>query len=118
MIELFNNNILLGYVDDYYNRLSRVGYVKDKTTLNYVLYLFLVDFVDTMYVYISEDDYKKLEKAISKIFFEHDCLLSYKTFSSVRAKIAGPYYMGNGNMRIDESDNVPKSGEMKEIRGV
>lgn len=118
MVEVLEHKKAIGYLKNYFDQLAKFGYVKKGTTSRYMLYLFLVDFVDSLYRFFTEEDYCNVEKALSALFSGGDCLLSYPAFCSARAKLGKPQYTGAGSIRITETGNHPRTTEDDNLRGV
>lgn len=118
MVEVLEHKKALGYLNKYFDQLAKFGYAKKGTTSRYLLYLFLVDFVDTLYRFFSEEDYCKVEEVLTGLFSGGDCLLSYPLFCSARAKLGKPQYMGSGSFRVTQSGNSPRITEDDNLRGV
>jgi len=89
------------YLDNYFNLLSATGYVKHRTVVDYLVWLFMVDFVERVYALLSNEDYNKINNALIRIFSCNNCLLPYKT---LRTKLifGEPVYMGKFILRITE----------------
>ena len=117
MVEVLEHKKALGYLDKYFDQLTKFGYIKKCTASRYLLYLFLVDFVDTLYMFFSEKDYNDVGKLLSELFSDGDCLLSYPVFCSIRAKLGQPQYMGSGRIRITEIDSYQRKTENDKLRG-
>lgn len=94
MVEMVNDKKVLERVSSYFEMLRNTGYVKAGTTSKYLLYIFLFDFVDTLYDYITEEDYEKINLLLRSIFSSGDCLLPYRTSDVNAAKIVTPHYHG------------------------
>lgn len=115
MIEIINSKSAVNYLENYYNALKRMGYVKKPVMYRYLAYAFLVDYVDTLYYFLSEKDYCKIEEAMLSIFRNADCLLTYSNFCLQKAKIGNPYASvtlrgieTRANLRATETNNLRK----------
>ena len=64
----------------YFTQLAYTGYVKQSTNAKYLLFAFLVDFSDTVYDYLSEEDKIELDALLSSLFSSNDCLLRHRIF--------------------------------------
>lgn len=74
------DNILYTVISRYFNILSKFGYVSYNEVYN-ILYLILIrDFVyNDFYGYITEDDYRHIEKSLYCLFGK-SCLIPYPDF--------------------------------------
>lgn len=118
MVEVLEHKKALEYLNKYFDQLAQFGYAKPGTTSRYLLYVFLVDFVDTLYRFFSEDDYCKVDDVLSSLFSGGDCLLSYPLFCTVMAKLGEPQYMGAGSIRVTETGKHPRETEDDKLRGI
>lgn len=93
MISIIEKEKALPIVSNYFSLLSRTGYVKHDTVRRYLLYLFLIDFTEWVYPFITNEDYFTIDKALIQIFSGGGCLLPYQTIFTNRAKV-GKAYVG------------------------
>lgn len=80
MEEVLEHKKALDYIKGYYDVLSKEGYVKKNTERMFLRYLFLIDFVDTVYYYLTDEDYKVIEDCLHNWFSNGECLLPYPLF--------------------------------------
>ena len=106
MIELIENEKALALVNRYFTMLGNTGYVKQKTVSRYLLYLFLVDFVDTLYFFMTDEDYDKVSTLLTSLFSGAGCLLPYKLNCSQHAVVGLPTYMGYVTTRNTEDNET------------
>lgn len=117
MNELLDEKVALGYADKYLTALSKTGFVSGVTTRKTLAYLFLVDFVETLYEFLDETDYRIIGKALTKLFTGGGCLLPYPVFCDGRAKLGSPSYMGGGVLRRSEGDDALRISQDFILRG-
>lgn len=108
MLEAINDKRVLERINAYFEMLRKTGYVKPGTTSRYLLYIFLFDFVDTLYDYLSEEDYTAINKVLRSIFGEGNCLLPYSRYLNIKAKIGVPHYEGFATKRVTETQSGDK----------
>lgn len=78
----------LKLLSGYYDLLTTTGYVKHRTLKVFLIYLFILDFVEYMHAYINEENYKVIDKALSRLFANGGCLFSYPVFCERRATLS------------------------------
>lgn len=118
MVEVLDSDKVLGYLSGYFERLAKAGSVPPTTSMDFVRYLFLVDFVDTMYGFMTEADYAEVETLLSELFSKGHCLLSYPVFCSRRISIGKAELSDTGNLRITEDVSELRITEDENLRGV
>lgn len=96
MSVLIDNRKALQTLKDYFSVLERVGYVKETTVRRYILYLFLLEFVDSVSEFITDDDRVVIDRLMKKLFTNGGCLLSYP------AECADKVEMVSNNKRVEE----------------
>ena len=117
MNALFNENTALRTLSGYFSVLENVGYVKHKTVSKFVMYLFLLDFVDYAFNYLTEDDYELIIRAMKRLFTNGGCLLPYPLFCTNRLTVGKDEYMGRLRVRITQNniDRVTEDSEYYRI---
>jgi len=105
-------NRVLERIEAYFEMLKKMGYVKHGTTSKYMLYVFLYDFVETVYDFMTEEDYETVSNVLRGIFSGSDCLLPYQDFDEARSKAKIPH-LGISNIRrvsriLAEENNTPR----------
>ncbi len=104
-----------GYVKNYFSYLTETGYVSPGITKRFLLYFFLIDFVETLYPYFTEKDYQEIEKLMLSLFGSGGCLLPYPVFCA--NGVAGmPYYMGSVKLRSTEQTSILRTTEDDNLR--
>lgn len=91
----------------YYNRLGQTGYVSKGITCKFMVYLFVVDFVNAVHDFMSSTDYCMVESLLTDIFANGGCLLPFEPgaintayftgVDVVNITIGAPRWMGNGS---------------------
>ena len=89
MAYVINENKAVAMLDRYFSALAETGYVKSSTLCRFLLYLFLIDFTDCVYPYMTEEDYAKVRRLLSHIFSGGDCLLPYPMDCDKSAVLGG-----------------------------
>ena len=64
-------------MERYFDLLRVTGYVKRPAVIRYLVYAFLADFTDVTFDYMSEADYNKIDRILSKMFSTGCCLMPY-----------------------------------------
>lgn len=106
MVELISKTKAEGYLINYFDLLDSVGYVKAGTVKKFLAYTFLLDFVENMHAFITEEDYILIERMLGKLFSGGNCLLPYPVFCTRCATLGDADYMGYYNRRITESGTL------------
>lgn len=81
----------LGFLEGYFDNLAVTGYVGEGTLNRFMIYLFLTDFVETLYDYMTESDATKVMELLHCLFKSDDCLLAFDISTS------GPSTVSIGN---------------------
>ena len=108
MLAVTNKKIALGQILKYYDTLEQTGYVKHDISRRFLIYLFLIDFLDWTYDFITDKDYNVINNALNVLFSTGNCLLPYMVFCANRAqigkaKVGRAHYMGLTHFRITEN---------------
>ena len=117
MAGIVDNVTISSLLGKYYSRVKSVGYVDKNTTDRYMLYLFLVGFIDSVYVFFSDKDYRCIDALLSKVFSGCNCLLKYDKNTTMTSYYLGmtpkisdvtigrPWYMGSElTLRVSEEN--------------
>lgn len=109
MIRQLEKDNALEHISDLFKMLSVTGYVKRPAITRMLVYSFLIDFIDVMYPYITDADYKEIECVLSKIFGQGCCLMPYDSYKNrqkglVASAYGLPYYTGR-TYRIKYTEN-------------
>lgn len=94
----------------YFDILKNTGYIKPGMMSRFVLYLFLIDFVDSTHRFFSEEDYNAVDNALRKLFSNGGCLLPYSVFCTNKVTLGRNEYMGVLKNRITEDWAVDENG--------
>ena len=86
----------------YFDILKNTGYMNPSMMQRYLLYMFLLDFVDYTHNYFTEDDYDAVDNALRKLFAGGGCLLPYSVFCVDKVTLGRNEYMGTLKNRITE----------------
>lgn len=96
-------------LDKYFNTLAATGYVKRPVVKKFLIWLFLVQFVERIYELLTDDDYNKINELLINIFSDGGCLLPYMLLKK-KITVGKPLYMGEFDLRITE-DNMWRAAE-------
>ena len=94
----------------YFDILKNTGYMHPGMMQRYVLYMFLLDFVDYTHRFFTDEDYNAVDNAMRKLFSNGGCLLPYSVFCVDKVKLGTNDYMGTLKNRITEDNSVDKDG--------
>lgn len=94
----------------YFDILKNTGYMNPGMMQRYLLYMFLLDFVDYTHNYFTEDDYDAVDNALRKLFAGGGCLLPYSVFCVDKVTLGRNEYMGTLKNRITEDHAVDIDG--------
>lgn len=111
------DNVLYTTISRYFNILSKFGYVNYNEVYN-ILYLMLIrDFIyNDFYGYITEDDYRYIERSLYCLFGK-SCLISYPEYLNLDS-ISELAYMMKSECDISKViDDVSKIKKTKVIKG-
>lgn len=89
MTKLLNKKKALGILKNYFFLLEKVGYVRDYTIKKFLVYLFLIDFVDNVETFLTEDDYILIDRIMKRTFTNGGCLLPYPVACADSAVVGG-----------------------------
>ena len=95
----------------YFDILKNTGYMNPSMMQRYLLYMFLLDFVDYTHNYFTEDDYDAVDNALRKLFAGGGCLLPYSVFCVDKVTLGRNEYMGTLKNRIAEDHAVDIDGK-------
>lgn len=94
----------------YFDILKNTGYMNPGMMQRYLLYMFLLDFVDYTHNYFTEEDYNAVDNALRKLFAGGGCLLPYSVFCVDKVTLGRNEYMGTLKNRITEDHAVDIDG--------
>ena len=100
----------LNTVTKYFDILKNTGYIKPGMMQRYVIYMFLLDFVDYTHRFFSDEDYDAVDNALRKLFAGGGCLLPYEVFCVEMVTLGRNEYMGTLKNRITEDNSVDENG--------
>ena len=110
-------NRAVSSLDMYFSLLEETGYAGNATVCRYLLFLFLLEFTEDVFVYMREGDYIKIRNILEDIFSAEDCLLPYPIACEHRSVLGTPYPM-NGNVRKTITQSVLRKTETENLRRV
>lgn len=121
MVKLIREDKVLPIVSNYLNILKNTGYVSPEITRKMLVYLFIMNFVNTVYYFLDEKEYAIIGRALVKLFTDGGCLFPYATFDENRQKLkftlGKATYMGIA--RIKSTNNtklrISESGTLKTV---
>lgn len=119
MLQAIAEDRALKTLDTYFSVVEKTGYVKENVLDRFMMYLFLIDFVEFTHDFFTEMDYDIVADALASLFSTGNCMLPYPVFCTNRATLGRAHYMGtlklrvteaqravDGNKRITEDDNL------------
>lgn len=101
----------LNTVGMYFDILKSTGYMKPALMSRFVIYLFLLDFVDYTHRFFTDEDYDAVDNALRKLFAGGGCLLAYSVFCVEKVTLGRNEYMGTLKNRITEDHSVDENGK-------
>ena len=110
MLQVIDEGRALDTTTKYFDILKNTGYIKPGMMYRFMLYLFLIDFVDSTHRFFSEEDYNAVDNALRKLFSNGGCLLPYSVFCTNKVTIGRNEYMGVLKNRITEDYAVNENG--------
>ena len=115
MLSVIEKEKALPIVSKYFDMLASMGYVKHPTVRRFLIYLFLIDFTEWVYPFLTDCDYNLLDKALVKIFTDGGCLLPYQVIQTNRDKVAKAYV---GVAHYSGLKNILRRTEVGALRSV
>ena len=109
MLQVIAERKALATLTTYYNTVEKTGYVKHDVLLRFLMYLFLIDFVEFTHDYFTEDDYNIVADALGVLFSTGGCMLPYPVFCTNRIKLGRAHYMGTFRVRVTEAERIANS---------
>ena len=82
MLSVVEKDNAKGILDKYFSTVASRGYLKRDTVKRFILWLFLLEFVERVYYLITDEDYNRISAVLDCIFFANNCLLSYEVIRS------------------------------------
>lgn len=110
MLQVIDESKALETTTKYFDILKNTGYINPGMMQRYLLYMFLLDFVDYTHNYFMEEDYDAVDNALRKLFAGGGCLLPYSVFCVDKATLGRNEYMGTLKNRITEDHAVDIDG--------
>ena len=96
-------------LSNYYQMLGARGYVNPAAVDRIIIYLFLLDFIDSFAYFINDKDYDLINKVYRRIFSDGCCLMPYPVFNTKRATMGLSTLMGDFRFRWTEEDSEDTS---------
>lgn len=110
MLQVIDESKALETTTKYFDILKNTGYMNPGMMQRYLLYMFLLDFVDYTHNFFTEDDYDAVDNALRKLFVGGGCLLPYSVFCVDKVTLGRNEYMGMLKNRITEDHAVDIDG--------
>lgn len=104
-------NVASEQLEKYMSHLSETGDVGKGTSRRYMIYLFLVDFVNTFYEHLTSKKYELINRIVASLFDGSNCLREWRIIEQQRLHIGSPYYEGTGAVRLTENDKMVRKVE-------
>lgn len=104
-------NVASEQLEKYMSRLAETGEVSKGTSRRYMIYLFLVDFVNTFYGHLTSKKYELINRIVATLFDGSNCLREWRIFEQQRAHIGSSYYEGTVAVRLTENDRMVRTAE-------
>ena len=111
MLQVIDEGMALNTTSKYFDILKNTGYIKPGMMSRFMLYLFLIDFVDSTHRFFSEEDYNAVDNALRKLFSNGGCLLPYSVFCTNKVTLGRNEYMGPLKNRITENGHDPSNAD-------
>lgn len=118
MIAMIDEAKALNVIKKYFYLLENTGSVSDSMMKKLSAYLFLVDFVEYVHSFLTEEDYVAIDKVLKRLFTGGGCLLPYSVFCANKAKLGRNEYMGTFRIRVTEITRTDRSTENDYLRTV
>lgn len=99
MKKILNIQRAVSLAEGYFEMLKKTGYVKEHTSCLLALFYFLTDFAETLYPFLTNEDWKRINALSAEIFSEGDCLLGYPVTCTEKIIAGMPYKMDAESIR-------------------
>lgn len=106
MLQVVAEKKALKTLGNYFDTLGKTGYVRNSQVRKFLVYLFLIDFVEYTHDYFTRKDYDTVAEALGKLFANGGCLMPYPVFCSNRVQVGKAHYMGALHLRVTEGKKV------------
>lgn len=103
MLQVIAEKKALSTLETYFSLVDNTGYVRDNVLDRFLMYMFLIDFVEFTHDFFTEDDYNTVADALSVLFTTGNCLMPYPVFCTNRATLGRAHYMGTLKLRVTEA---------------
>lgn len=91
-------------LNQYFKILERTGYLSPSSVNRLLAYIIILEFFEEpLYYYITEEDYKYLQKALYCLYGK-DCLIPYPTITE--NLVSKPILLYNTNCRISQKSDT------------
>lgn len=118
MFQMIDNIAAQKTLSKYFGVVEKTGYVKHDTVVKYLLYSFLLDFVEYCYKYFNEKDYHLIDEAFTALFGRGGAMLPYPVFSANRTTLGKDDYMSELALSITEDSNSRNREEEETVKVV
>lgn len=115
MLSVVEKDNAKAILDKYFGALASRGYIKHSTVKRFMLWLFLLEFVEKVFYLLTDEDYNKISRVLDDIFFANNCLLSYENIHSNIKTDDTSIYTAEFSLRATELEMLRKS-QMDEFR--
>lgn len=106
MLQVIAEKRALKTLDTYFSTVEKTGYVKDNVLDRFLMYLFLIDFVEFTHDFFTEKDYNTVADALASLFSTGNCMLPYPVFCANRITLGRAHYMGTFKVRVTEAERI------------
>lgn len=106
MLQIVAEKEAFGALNKYINILRKTGYTGPGVYKWFLLYIFLIDFLEYTHDFFSDDDYVAVTDAFSKLSGMSGCLVPYPVFCTNRATLGRAHYIGPFKVRVSEAERV------------
>ena len=109
MLQVVEKTNAKAILDKYFGSLAARGYLNHDVVKRFILWAFLLEFVEKVYYLLDDDDYNKISHLLDCIFFSNNCLLSYEYLKSDIQMEDTSVYTATFYLRKTELDMLRKS---------
>lgn len=96
----------MSILDSYFSTVEKTGYVKENVLDRFLMYTFLIDFVEFTHDFFTERDYSIVADALSALFSAGNCMMPYPVFCTNRGTLGRAHYMGTFKVRVTEAERA------------
>ena len=109
MLSVVEKDNAKAILDRYFGALAMRGYINHATVKRFIMWAFLLDFVEKIFYLLTDEDYNKISRVLDMIFYSNNCLLSYESIRQHVNTDDTSVYTAEFSLRATELEMLRKS---------